>query len=160
MSRTAGEAAADILLNPGMFIMAGILGYMLFAVIRAATAGGKDRAAALARGSQVIPVTATFAGLRGFARPIAFATNNANPLFAVRHNGIEYRVMRKHERSFAQVERIDVHKSWRTVNIEFLFSGERLTLTVNAGTDAVARTILGLIPDSVPMSSQAARLRV
>lgn len=138
--------------------MAGILGYMLFMVIRAATAGGKDRTA-LSQDSQVIPVTATFAGMRGLPYPVAIATNNASPLFAVSPRGIEYRVIRKRARSFADIERIDVRKSWRTVNVEFLFRGELLTLTVNAGTDAVARTILRSIPESVPLTAQAAILR-
>lgn len=159
MSRPSAEIAADIFLNPGMFVMIGILGYMLFTVTRAATAGGKDRAAVLSQHSQVIPVTATFAGVRGLPSQIAIASNNARPLFAVGPEGIEYRVIRKSKRSFADIERIDVRKSWRTVNIEFLFRGEMLILIVNAGTDPVARTILQSIPDSVPMTPQAAIVR-
>ena len=38
MSRSPGETAADILLNPPMLIMMGGMAYMLFLVSRAATA--------------------------------------------------------------------------------------------------------------------------
>lgn len=160
MSRPAGHVAADILLSPGSIVVAGVLGYLLFSVIRAATAGGSDRASAAAQpDTRMFPVVATFVGLSGSPRLIAIATNNAQPLFAIGPAGIAYRVIRRYQRSFAAIERVELHMHWRTVNVEFRFRGALLTLAVNAGTEALAREILRAIPADVPMGAAALALR-
>lgn len=160
MSRPPGEIAAHILLNPGTAVMLGIAGFMLFTGIKAATSGRRDRASArLSKGAIVFPLAATFAGVRRLPSLVAIASNNARPLFAMSAKGIEYRVIRRRNRSFADIEHVDVRTSWKTVNIEFLFRGEMLTFAVNAGNDATARTILQSMPESISMGQQAAVLR-
>jgi hypothetical protein len=161
MSRSAGEAAIAILLQPLSLMMLALVLCMLFMVMRAATAcNGSDFGGRTADGGKVISVKATFAGVRGMPPVFAVATNSANPLFAIGPRGLEYRVLRTHKRSFADIEQIDVQTAWRTVNIEVLFRGDVLTLAVNVGTEATARATLALFPAATPMTIRARMLLI
>jgi hypothetical protein len=161
VSRSAGEIAMGIILQPLPLIMMALMFYMLFMVTRAATArdGGNFGGVTL-DGGKVISVKATFAGVRGMPGLFAVATNNASPLFAIGPAGIEYRVIRKHKRAFADIEQVDIRTAWRTVNIEVLFRGEILTLAVNVGTEAAARSTLALFPATTPMTLRARLLAI
>jgi hypothetical protein len=109
MSHSAAETAMSILLQPLPLIMMALMFYMLFMVIRAATArDGSNLGGVTPDGGKVISVKATFAGVRGMPGLFAVASSNANPLFAIRSAGLEYPIIRKHRRAFAEIEQVDV----------------------------------------------------
>lgn len=85
----------------------------------------------------------------------AVASNNANPSLIIFSSGIRYRMIRKNERRFDEIERVELRTAWKTVNIEMHFRGGRLTFAVNVGTTAAARAALALFPATVVMSDQA-----
>lgn len=151
----AQEALRHIFLNPVMPIMMIGMGYMLFLVTRAATA----RAVLSVSDGQVIPVKATFAGVRIGPSGIAVASNNASPLFIIRPEGIEYRVLRRQKRAWADIELIDVRTTWRTVNIEMQFRGALLTFAANVGDAQAAHRALALVPAGTPMTARASAIR-
>ena len=134
-----------------MFIMMGALSYMLFLVIRAATARNDTTVGA---DTEVIPAKATFAGIRGIPW-LAIATNNASPWFVMAPSGIEYRVIRKHKRAYADITQVDVRTAPGTVNIEIQFRDELLTLAVNVGTNKTAKTALAHFPSSTIFTPRA-----
>jgi hypothetical protein len=103
----------------------------------------------------MVPVLAAFAGVKGMPWWFAVASNNANPSLVIFSSGIRYRMIRKNERRFDEIERVELRAAWKTVNIEMHFRGERLTFAVNVGTTAAARAVLALFPDTVVMSDQA-----
>ena len=74
-------------------------------------------------------------------------------------DGIEYRVIRKHRRTFDEIEQVDVSTRWKTVNLELHFRGSPLTLVANVGTEPSAGAALALFPGSVPMTAKALALR-
>jgi hypothetical protein len=150
------EALADIFLNPVMPVMMIGMGYMLFLVARAATA----RRIVSVPDGEVIPLKATFAGMRGLPSNVALATNNASPLLIIRSTGIEYRVMRLTKRSFEDIDMVDVRTAWRTVNIEMQFRDQLLTFAGNVGTEEVAQRALSLFPAKTPMTTKAYAMRL
>lgn len=125
--------------------------------------GWKKRSSAVARGEievgvdggRSIPLMASFAGVRGMPWWFAVATNNARPLLEILRSGLRYRVIRKRERSFAEIERVDVRTFWKTVNLDIAFRGDLLTLAANVGTLERAREALALFPPGVPMTPRA-----
>lgn len=108
-----------------------------------------------ADGGRIVPVKAAFAGIKGFPWWFAIATNNANPSLHIFPSGIRYRMIRKHERAYAEIAQIDIRTAWKTVNIDLQFHGELLTFAVNVGTESAAREALVLFPATVPMTSRA-----
>lgn len=102
-----------------------------------------------------VPVLAAFAGVKGMPWWFAVASNNANPSLIIFSSGIRYRMIRKNERRFDEIERVELRTAWKTVNIEMHFRGERLTFAVNVGTTAAARAALALFPATVVLSDQA-----
>ena len=99
----------SILLQPLPLIMMALMFYMLLMVIRAATArDGGDLGGVTPDGGKVISVKATFAGVRGMPGLFAVATSNAKPLFAIGPAGLEYPIIRKHRRAFAEIKQVDV----------------------------------------------------
>jgi hypothetical protein len=160
MSRTPGQVAADILLNPPVLIANGVALYMLFSVLRAATARNPQAVDGVtADGGRLIPLKATFAGVKGFPELFAIATNSASPLLIIRDEGIEYRVIRKHKRAFSDIEQVHVHTAWKTVNITIQFRGDVLTFAANVGNVVAAQAALALFPASVPMTARALAIR-
>jgi hypothetical protein len=112
------------------------------------TQGGAD-------GGTTIPILAAFAGIKGLPWWFAIASNNATPSLVVFSSGIRYRMIRKHERHFDEIERIEVRTAWKTVNIEMHFRGELLTFAVNVGTLAAAQAALTLFPATIALSDRA-----
>lgn len=108
-----------------------------------------------AEGGKTIPVMAAFAGVKGLPWWLAVASNNANPSLVILSSGIRYRMIRKQERRFDEIERIEIRTAWKTVNIELHFRGELLTFAVNVGTLAAAQAALALFPATVAMSDRA-----
>jgi hypothetical protein len=108
-----------------------------------------------AEGRTSVPVVAAFAGVKGMPWWFAVASNNANPSLVIFSSGIRYRMIRKNERRFDEIERVELRTTWKTVNIEMHFRGELLTFAVNVGTRAAARAALALFPATVAMSDQA-----
>jgi hypothetical protein len=52
-------------------------------------------------------------------------------------------MIRRHERRFDEIARIEIRTAWKTVNIERQFHGELLTFAVNVGTDAAKAILAG-----------------
>lgn len=123
----------------------------------------KKRSSAVARGDLSVrpdggttfPLMASFAGVRGLPWWFAVATNNARPLLEILPSGLRYRVIRKRERAFSEIERVDVRTFWQTVNIDIAFRGELLTMVGNVGTLEHAKAALALLPPSVPLTARA-----
>jgi hypothetical protein len=106
-------------------------------------------------GATAIPLMASFAGVRGLPWWFAVATNNARPLLEILPSGLRYRVIRKRERSFSEIERVDVRTFWQTVNIDIAFRGALLTMVGNVGTLEQARAAVALFPPGVPLTARA-----
>jgi hypothetical protein len=71
-------------------------------------------------GAANIPVLATFSGVRGLPWWYAVATNNAKPSLVVTPRGLDFRVVRRHQRSWDEIERIDVRQASETVNLDVI----------------------------------------
>ncbi|RYD28720.1 MAG: hypothetical protein EOP89_01790 [Lysobacteraceae bacterium] len=106
-------------------------------------------------GGAHIPVLATFGGVRGLPWWYAVATNNAKPSLVVTPDGLDFRVVSRHRRSWDEIERIDVRQAPGTVNLDVTFRGALLTFSANLGTVPLAAHVLSLIPGSVPLSNCA-----
>ncbi|RYY10134.1 MAG: hypothetical protein EON55_16945 [Alphaproteobacteria bacterium] len=110
-------------------------------------------------GGAHIPVLATFSGVRGLPWWYAVAMNNANPSLVVTADGISFRVIRRHRRSWDEIERIDVRQAPGTVNFDVTFRGTLLTFSANLGAVPLASHVLSLIPASVPLSDRAVAVK-
>ena len=108
-------------------------------------------------GGKVIPVIATFSGLRGLSW-IGFASNSLNPRLIITPAGITYRVMARRTRRWSEVEAIDVRSFGATVNLGFVFRGTPVTLDANVGSMVLAAQILALLPDHVALTDRARSL--
>lgn len=142
-----------LLLQP---ILIGLTVYVVYRLVkRRSSRAAKGPIHFDADGGTVIPVAAAFAGVKGLPWWFAVATNNANPSLVILSSGIRYRMIRKHERRFDEIERLELRTAWKTVNIEMHFRDERLTFAVNVGTLSAAQAALALFPATVVMSDQA-----
>lgn len=110
-------------------------------------------------GAAEIPVLATFLGVRGLPWWYAVATNNAKPLLVVATDGIGFRVVRRQQRSWDEIECIDIRQAPGTVNFDVSFRGALLTFSANLGSVALAAHVLSLIPASVPLSDRAVTVK-
>jgi len=156
MARPGGQIAADILLQPMMVVPFGLMAFMLFKVIRAATARGVPSVGGVtADGGRVVPLKASFTGLRGLPRLVAIASNNASPLLMIYPDRIDYRVIQRRQRPMGEIEMVDVQTAWRTVNIVLHFRNSPLTFSGNVGTEDAAKAALNLLPRSVPITPAA-----
>ncbi|WP_447774801.1 hypothetical protein [Variovorax boronicumulans] len=111
-------------------------------------------AAPLAIKGGVIPVVATFTGLRGLPW-VALATNSLNPVFRIESGQLVYRVLRQRQRPFADIHQVDVREAYGTFNLIFEFHDARRTFVANVGTAARGAQALALLPESVPLSGRA-----
>lgn len=106
-----------------------------------------------------IQVAAAFSGLTFLPWWLGFASNNANPLLEIGPAGLRYRVLGTAERGFEAIERVDVRTAWRTVNLCFRFKASAVTFSANVRTREEATRGLRLLPDSVPLTDRARRVR-
>jgi hypothetical protein len=130
--------------------------YIIYRFARRRSAGGNQEPIRTdTEGGKVVPVIAAFAGVRGLPWWFALASNNANPSLVIFASGIRYRMIRRHERRFDEIARVEVRTAWKTVNIEMRFHGELMTFAVNVGTNAAAGAALALFPPTIDMSDRA-----
>lgn len=108
-------------------------------------------------GGKVIPVIATFSGLRGLSW-IGFASNSLNPRLVITPDGITYRVMTQRTRRWSEVAEIDVRSFGATVNLGFVFRGNPVTLDANVGSTILAAQVLALVADHVALTDRARSL--
>lgn len=108
-------------------------------------------------GGKVIPLVATFSGLRGLPW-IGFASNSLNPRLVITPDGITYRVMAQRTRRWSEVEAIDVRSFGATVNLGFVFCRTPVTLDANVGSTILAAQVLALVPDQVALTDRARSL--
>lgn len=146
-------AVTMLLLQP---IIIGLTVYIAYRLVKRRSIRAVTRPIHSAEeGGKTIPVMAAFAGVKGLPWWLAVASNNANPSLVILSSGIRYRMIRKQERRFDEIERIEIRTAWKTVNIEMHFSGELLTFAVNVVTLAAAQAALALFPATVAMSDRA-----
>lgn len=144
-----------------LLLQAIVVGGSIYSIIyrfsrrRPAAGGTQERIHTDTEGGKVIPVIAAFASVRGLPWWFALASNNANPSPVIFASGVWYRMVRRHERRFDEIARIEVKIAWKTVNIEMQFHGELLTFAVNAGTTAAAGAALALFPSALDTSEHA-----
>jgi hypothetical protein len=108
-------------------------------------------------GGRVIPVVATFVGIRGLPW-IALATNSLGPRLTITPTGMTFRVLRTQARAFSDIEQVDVRTFGSTVALSFVFKGTPFTFDANVGSVVLAVSTLTLIPKSVARSDRAAAL--
>ncbi|RIX84726.1 hypothetical protein [Acidovorax cavernicola] len=107
----------------------------------------------------VIPVMATFTGLRGLPW-IALATNSLNPVLRIESQQLVFRVLRQRQRPFADIREVDVREAYGTFNLIFEFHDTRWTFAANVGTTARGAQVLSLLPQGVPLSARAREVLV
>ena len=105
-------------------------------------------------GGKVIPLVATFSGLRGLPW-IGFASNNLNPRLVITPDGITYRVIGLRTQSWGNVEQVDVRSLGATVNLRFVFCNSPVTFDANVGSTVLVTQILALLPDHVALTDRA-----
>lgn len=105
-------------------------------------------------GGEVIPLIATFSGLRGLPW-IGFASNNLNPHLVITPDDITYRVMSLRTQSWGNVERVDVRSLGATVNLGFVFRSSPVTFDANVGSTVLAAQTLALLPNHVALTDRA-----
>ncbi|RYE74018.1 MAG: hypothetical protein EOO80_18090 [Oxalobacteraceae bacterium] len=110
-------------------------------------------------GGKVVPLIATFSGLRGLPW-IGFASNNLNPRLVVTRDGITYRVMGLRTCSWADIAQVDVRTLGATVNLGFVFRGSPVTFDANVGSTILAAQTLALLPDHVALTDRARSLLI
>lgn len=112
--------------------------------------------AATGGGNANVRVVATFTGVRGLPW-VALATNSLNPFFRIEDGHLAYRVLRRRERPFGDVQEVDVREAYGTFNLVFAFRDSRLTFVANVGNAARGAQALALLPAGVPFSERARR---
>jgi len=140
----------------GVIVFQGLSFWFLYWVWKKLRTPKAPRGAAvpLAIKGGVVPVVATFTGLRGLPW-IALATNSLNPVFRIESEQLVYRVLRQHQRPFADIRLVDVREAYGTFNLIFEFHDARRTFAANVGTAARGAQALALLPQSVPLSARA-----
>ncbi|MDZ4355452.1 MAG: hypothetical protein U1B84_03390 [Variovorax sp.] len=128
--------------------------YWLWKRLRTPKAPRAGAAAPIAIKGGVVPVVATFTGLRGMPW-VALATNSLNPVFRIESEQLVYRVLRQRQRPFAEIRQVDVREAYGTFNLIFEFHDTRRTFVANVGTAARGAQALSLLPESVPLSGRA-----
>ncbi|MGJ7546045.1 hypothetical protein [Variovorax sp. LT1R16] len=116
-----------------------------------ARAQGRSGAATIKDGK--VRVLATFTGLRGLPW-IAFASNSLNPVFCIESQQLVFRVIRQHQRPFADIREVDVRTGYGTFNLIFSFRDTPLTFAANVETAARGAEALALLPNGVPLSDR------
>lgn len=153
---SATNSAAQILFNPLILIGFAIGFYMLTQVISAAVARNPKAIDGITDdGRRLIPLKASFAGVRGLPQSFAIASNNASPLLIVGPDGIDYRVLHRKRRAFSEIESVDVVHSWRGPSLHIRFEGRLVTFTANLHGRSGARLALQEMPATVPMTDAA-----
>jgi len=105
-------------------------------------------------GGKVIPLLASFSGLRGLPW-IGLASNNLNPRLVITPDGISYRVLGLQACRWADIAQVDVRTLGATVNIGFGFRGSPITFDANVGSIILAARTLALLPTDVVLTSRA-----
>lgn len=108
-------------------------------------------------GGKVIPLIATFSGLRGLPW-VGFARNSLNPHLVITPHGITYRVLGLRNCSWADVASVDVRTLGATVNLGFVFHGSPVTFDANVGSTVLAAQTLALLPGNIALSDRARSL--
>lgn len=121
---------------------------------RGASARAQGRAGAATIKDGKVRVLATFTGLRGLPW-IAFASNSLNPVFSIDSQQLVFRVIRQHQRPFADIREVDVRTGYGTFNLIFSFRDTPLTFAANVETAARGAEALALLPNGVPLSGRA-----
>jgi hypothetical protein len=104
--------------------------------------------------NRIVPVLATFGGLRGLTW-IGVSRNNLSPRLVIEPDGISFKVLRSQSRRYEQIEQIDLRMFGATINIRFLFRGEATTFDANVGNLALAAEVLKLLTPHVALSERA-----
>jgi hypothetical protein len=104
--------------------------------------------------NRIVPVLATFTGLRGLAW-FGTAINNLNPKLVIEPDGITFKVLRLQRRRYDQIEQVDLRIFGATVNLCFTFRGEATTFDANLGNVALAADVLKLISGRAKRSDRA-----
>ncbi|KQX87319.1 hypothetical protein [Variovorax sp. Root473] len=145
-----------VLAGVGAIVLQGLSLWFIYRVWKKLRTPRTPRAGAvpLAIKGGVVPVVATFTGLRGLPW-VALTTNSLNPVFRIESEQLVYRVLRQRQRPFADIRRVDVREAYGTFNLIFEFRDARRTFVANVGTAARGAQALSLLPQGVPLSERA-----
>lgn len=108
-------------------------------------------------GGKVIPLIATFVGLRGLPW-VGLASNNLNPRLVITSDGITYRVLGLRSRRWSEIMQVDVRVFGATVNLSFAFCGSPFSFDANVGSLVLATQTLALLPVQTAMTDRARSL--
>ncbi|MBD8736802.1 hypothetical protein [Sphingomonas sp. CFBP 13706] len=105
-------------------------------------------------GGKIVPLIATFSGLRGLPW-IGFASNNLNPRLVIQSDGITYRIAMLRFRGWGDIIQVDVQSVGATVNLSFAFRDSLFTFDANVGSTMLAAQTLALLPDHIALTDRA-----
>ncbi len=108
-------------------------------------------------GGKIVPLIATFSGLRGLPW-IGFASNNLNPGLVIRSEGITYRIAVQRFRGWDDIIHVDARSVGATVNLSFVLRNSLLTFDANVGSTMLAAQTLALLPDHIALTDRAKSL--
>jgi hypothetical protein len=84
---------------------------------------------------------------------------SAKPPLVVTPGGFDFRVARRHRRSWNDAERIDIREAAGRVNVDMTFRGALLTFSASLGAVSLAAHVLSPVPASVPLSNRAVSVK-
>ncbi len=105
-------------------------------------------------GGKIVPLIATFSGLRGLPW-IGFASNNLNPRLVIQSDGITYRIAMLRFRGWGDIIQVDVQSVGATVNLSFAFRDSLFTFDADVGSTMLAAQTLALLPDHIALTDRA-----
>lgn len=88
-----------------------------------------------------IPVTGTYLGPR-FLSMLALTSNRFNPQLRIYENKIEYRLFRRGQKKFDEIEKIDSFNRLGSKNLIFYFVGKRFVINVSFYPDEDQKELL------------------
>ena len=98
------------------------------------------------KGVMVVPVLATFTGVRGLPSLVAIASNSLNPRLVIRPDGLDYRVTAARSVALDDIASVRIQTAPGTVNLVFTFVGGAFDFAANVGDVAVAQAVLAAYP--------------
>jgi hypothetical protein len=103
-------------------------------------------------GGKIVPLIATFSGLRGLPW-IGFASNNLNPRLVIQSDGITYRIAMLRFRGWGDIIQVDVQSVGATVNLSFAFRDSLFTFDADVGISLLPLEVT--LPDHIALTDRA-----
>ncbi|MFH1347799.1 MAG: hypothetical protein ABIH22_03825 [Candidatus Margulisiibacteriota bacterium] len=107
-------------------------------------------------GAMIVPLVAAFSGLKFMPTWWTLGNNNANPKLILREAGIEYRVFLTRQKTYSEIELVDVSKSLGTNKLCFYFRNSNWIFMANIGDEKKLSPVLKFLKQKGVLLGKAA----